>query len=130
MHIPSLTTALRVNAAFSALSGIAALVLGAMFDEPLGLARRVMVVIGLGLVLYGLQLGIGTRDPERRTAVGRFAVAADTAWVAGAAFVLLFTPDILDGAGRVVLLVATLVVAELAMTQYLGLRRIAERAAA
>ena len=130
MQAPSLKTTLRLNAAFSALSGIAALVLAAVLDEPLGLAPWLMAALGVGLVLYGVELAIGTRAPERHAAVGRFAVVADTAWVVAATLVLLFAPDVLDGAGRVVLLVATLMVAELAITQYLGLRRIAARAAA
>lgn len=123
MRIPSLDTSLRLNAGFSVLSGLAAVTLGVVSDEPLGLAPWFVIVLGLGLVLYGVQLVVGTRDPGRRHVVGRFAIAADSAWVVGAAVVLLFFPGALDAVGRVVLLVATLIVAELAVTQYLGLRR-------
>lgn len=130
MRIPSLTTALRVNAVFSVLSGVSALVLAIVAEAPLGLAPWVVAVVGLGLVAYGVQLAAGTRDPERRADVGRFAVAADTAWVLGAAFILVVAPDVLDRSGRIVLLLATIVVAELAITQYLGLRRIAAASAA
>lgn len=129
MTAPPLETSLRLNAGFSILSGLAAVSLGAMSDAPFGLAPWFLIVLGLGLVLYGVQLAVGSRNPDRRPAVGRFAVAADSAWVIGAAVVLLFVPDALDGAGRVVLLLATLVVADLAIVQYLGLRRIAAEGA-
>ena len=130
MHVPSLKTTLGLNAAFSTLSGIAALVLAVALDEPLGLAPWLMAAIGAALVLYGVELAIGTRTSERHAVIGRFAVMADTAWVVAATLVLVFAPDALDGAGRVVLLIATLIVAELAIAQYLGLRRIATRAVA
>ncbi len=124
MTMPSLDTTLRLNAGFSLLTGAAAVVLGVVTDAPFGLAPWFLITLGLGLAIYGVQLAAGARDRDRLGAIGRFAIAADSLWVVGAAVVLLFFPDTLDGAGRVVLLVATVVVAELAITQYLGLRRL------
>lgn len=117
----TLQSLLRANGAFSATSG-AVLVLGAAaLDTSLGLNAWLLFASGVGLVGYGAVLFAAARDDA--IGGGRFATAADLAWVVGATILLVGFPSVLTGAGRLALLLVTIVVGGFAVGQALALRR-------
>lgn len=116
--------ALRGNAAFSAASGVAALVAAVAWPETLGVPAAVLVALGLGLLPYAALLAVFAGRPEVRPSEALLAVVADLAWVAGAAALLVGWPDAMSSAGRWALGLLTLVVADFAVTQWIGLRRL------
>lgn len=124
MSVPSLTTSMRTNAVFSAISGLAAIGLALLFDRPLGLEPWLLGVLGIGLIAYGAQLAVWVRS-ERLTVPGaRVATAADVAWVVSAVVILTAFPSAMSTTGRIVFAVVSLVVADLALMQGLGLRQV------
>ena len=124
MKIPGLTTSMKLNAAFSAASGAAAAALGVFVDRPFGLDGWFLSVIGVGLVVYGAQLVAWARSDRMVVPGARLATVADTLWVAAAVLVLLGFPSALDTTGRIVLALVSLVVADFAVMQALGLRKL------
>jgi hypothetical protein len=116
---------MQANGAFSALSGTAALVGSFAAEQPLGLEAWFLGALGGGLIVYGLQLVMWSRN-ERLIGIGsRIATVADGLWVVGAVVALAFYPTTLDTWGRMLLAALTMVVAEFAWLQYIGLRRLA-----
>lgn len=126
MSIDLLTGSLWANAAFSATSG-ATLVLGRSgLGQWLGLPEAVVVVVGLGLVLFAATVALVARRRSRREV--QAVIAADAAWVIGAAVVLAAFPDVLSAVGAWALAGVSIVVLDLAIAQSLGLRRLARAA--
>lgn len=123
MKVPGLVHSMRINSVFSAASGMAAVVLAMFEGRPLGLNRWLLAAVGAGLIVYGAQLALWSRRPSMLAPGARLATVADTAWVIGAVIILVGFPAVLDVTGRVVLGVLSLVVAELAVLQFIGLRR-------
>ena len=123
MTLPKLTTTMRANAAFSAASGVAAVILAAMSETPLGVNRWLLGAIGLGLIGYGVQLYAWAGSPRLVKPGARLATAADALWVLGAVVLLTWFPDAMSTAGRWTLGLASLAVADFAVMQFLGLRR-------
>ncbi len=119
--------ALRGNAAFSALSGVASLAAAALWSDGLGVPAPVLVVLGLGLLPYAALLARFAGRPEVRAIEALVAVVADVGWVVGAAAILVGWPDAMSSAGRWALGLLTLVVADFAVTQWIGLRRLQTR---
>ncbi len=120
------------NAAFSAISGAILVGFASPFAaiaayEPvsvvgLGLAI-VFEVLGLGVILFGaLCAFIASRHPLP-AGLARLVLAADIAWVVGSAVVLLL-PASWTVAGVAGIVVVALIVADLAILEYLGLRRL------
>lgn len=119
----SLATAISRNAVFSAASGLVLLGGGFALDAWLGVDAWLLVGVGGGLVVFaGLLLWLLSR-PRRLRAGARLVVAADAAWVAGAALLLARFPSALSSAGKTALAVVSAVVAVLAVLQVIGLRR-------
>lgn len=112
---------LRGNAFFCAACGAEALIGGQGLAAWLGIPAIMMVVLGVGLVGYGLilwRLG-GAPSP----AVVRVVTWLDVAWIVGS-MVLLFVPILpLTDAGKIVIDVVALITAGFAIAQYMGLRR-------
>ena len=125
-----LTTTLTANAVFSGLSGLA-LTLGAVpMSEWLGIPTWIGIVVGLGLVLFSVQVAMTARNPEPH--VVRMVIASDAAWVVFAAVLIVAFPDSMSKAGSAALGIVTVVVATFAVLQWLGLRsaaRIGDRSA-
>jgi hypothetical protein len=120
------------NAVFSAASGAGL----AIFAGPLARAAAhapvevagldlaiVLELLGLGVIAFGaLCAWVASRDtlPE---GWARVIFAADLAWVAGSALVLAL-PATWTTAGITGIVVLALIVADLAILEYLGLRRL------
>ena len=119
----TLQNLLKGNGAFSAVSGAFLLLGSPVLDEAFGLDTWLLIVSGLGLIGYGVQIAQMGRAADA-TPGGRFATAMDLAWVAGAAVILIAFPTAMTTAGRLALLLATLAVAGFAIGQTMALRRL------
>lgn len=124
-----LTSAMRINALFSATSGVILLLGASALAIRFGAPAWILVALGAGLLSFSVLLLWSLTDARRLTVGGRVAVGGDTAWTAGAA-VLLTTPvGGLTAQGRTTLALVTVAVAVLGMLQAVGLWRIRERSA-
>lgn len=116
-----LADALSVNAITSGLTGAALAVGGVWLATPLGAPTVALVGLGIGLVLFAEGIVAALAHPRhlRRAAWG--VVAADVAWIVGAAAVV--TSDELTARGDGLLVAVTVAVAVFATAQVVGLRR-------
>ena len=125
-----LTTTLTANAVFSGLSGVA-LTLGAVpMSEWLGIPTWISVVIGVGLMMFSIQVAMTARNPEPQAV--RMVIASDAAWVVIATVLIAAFPDSMSNDGFAALAIVTVGVATFAVLQWLGLRsatRIGDRSA-
>ena len=121
-----LRNALRANGVFSGLSGLM-LTFGAQpIAAFLGLSEPViLIVIGLGLLLYAAMLFRAASDDAQLPRVGLMAIIGDALWVLGSVILLLtgWPPFTVAGAWAVGIVAA--IVADFAIVQFIGWRRIA-----
>lgn len=119
------------NAAFSVVSGATLAVLAGPFaraatDAPvsvLGLDLAILFeLLGVGVVAFGELCAWIASRPELPQGLARFIFAADLAWVAGSVLVLAL-PASWTTAGIAGIVVLALIVADLAILEYLGLRK-------
>lgn len=113
--------ALLGNAAFSTLTGAAALLASGPIGELMGLPPMELQVVGASLLPFGAAL---VALATRRRVDGRFALAAslaDFAWVVGTPVVLWLVP--MSGVGVAMLVAIACVVAIFGALQLVGLRR-------
>lgn len=118
-----LRTTLTANAVLSGAAGLAAAALAGVLTEPLGIPAPLLVVVGLALVPWSTMLWWARSRTVllRRDVVT--AIAGDMAWVAGSAAVLALSPGNLTVAGHWVIGIMALGVADFAVLQAVGLRR-------
>lgn len=109
---------LRLNAAFSATTGIVGLAAPGRVARTLGVdATWVIRALGVGLVLYAVDLlVVATLRHRRLVPLGRAASAADAAWVAGTG-VVVATGAVSTG-GALVLVLLAIPVGALAAMQW------------
>ena len=121
-----LKNALYGNSAFSFISGLAFLLFSKGVAAFLGIsASWVILVLGVGLMLYGWQIFNAVQSSPINTAFARFAVYADLIWVVLSAL-LIFTNFIaFTTAGKWGIAVVADIVLTFAILQYVGLKRIA-----
>lgn len=119
------------NAAFSVVSGAMLAVLAGPFaraatDAPvsvLGLDLAILFeLLGVGVVAFGALCAWIASRAELPQGLARFIFAADIAWVAGSVLVLAL-PASWTMAGIAGIVVLALIVADLAILEYLGLRK-------
>jgi len=124
---------LRGNAIFSGLSGVALALFASSFATLLTPAQEVVAglpvstllrVLGLGLVLFGIAVGIAASQPVLSAALGQAFFWADVAWVLGTCVLLLLAAPVFTVTGLVLVIVVGLVVADFAAFEYWGLRRL------
>lgn len=120
------------NAVFSVLSGAALAAFAAPFAgaaahapvSVLGLDLAIVFeLLGLGVVAFGALCAWVASRPELPQGWARLIFAADIAWVAASALVLAL-PASWTTAGMAGIVVLALIVADLAILEYLGLRRL------
>lgn len=116
-----LTRAVQANVGFSLLSG-GTLLLGAPWlTDLLGPPIWALAVVGGGVVAFGLSLWRGlAKDP---VATGRTAVVADLAWVLATVGLAPVVADAFTVTGGWVAIVIAVVVADLAVLEWIGVRR-------
>lgn len=118
-----LRTALLANAAYSGLAGATIALTSPGLGEVIGLNGWVVFVVGLGLVGYAVLLTVARGHQQILRAVGRAAVGADLLWIVGAA-ILIGIGDVLTGPGNLGLAIVSAGVGVVAVTQWLGLKRL------
>ena len=126
----TLRTALRANAICSALSGVTLAAGSGVLGPWLGIPPATLVVVGLALLPWAVLLHRNAGRPELNAAEARLAVAGDLMWVVGSAAVLLLDPIGFTTAGKVVVAVVALMVADFAIWQSIGLGRLRRAATA
>jgi len=116
--------ALYGNSAFSFLSGLAFLLFSKAVAAFLGIsASWTVLVLGIGLMLYGIEIFLGARAEPVHAGIARFAVYADFTWVVLSAL-LIFTNFIaFTTAGKWGIAVVADIVLTFVILQYVGLRR-------
>lgn len=120
------------NAAFSVVSGVVLAVFAEPFAriathgpvEVLGLDLAIVLeLLGIGIVAFGAVCGWAASRERLPQGLIRFLVAADIAWVVASALVLA-VPATWTTAGIAGIVVVALIVADLVILEYLGLRRL------
>jgi len=122
-----LKNALLGNSAFSFTSGLAFVLFSKAIANFLGLSTSwIILALGLGLILYGLQIYSAARANPINTSVAKFAVYADGAWVLGSAVLIFANLVDFTTAGKWAIAIVADLVLVFAILQYVGLRRIAK----
>ena len=120
------------NAAFSVASGGVLAIFAGPFarvaaDAPVSVAGLDLAILfellGLGVVAFGALCAWVASRPELPQTWARVIFAADLAWVAGSVLVLAL-PASWTTAGIAGIVVVAVIVADVAILEYLGLRRI------
>ena len=120
------------NAIFSVVSGVALAAFAGPFATAaaagpvsvLGLDLAILLeLLGVGVVGFGALSAWAASRPTLPVGLARLIFAADIAWVAGSVLVLAL-PASWTTAGIAGIVVLALVVADLAILEYLGLRRL------
>lgn len=120
-----LRTALRANAAFSTLSGLGLLLAPDAIGALLGVdAPLVLRGIGIGLLVFAVDLVWFSRSARTLPTMGRAAVLGDALWVLGTLALALLLPGLLSPTGWMVAAAVALAVAGFGTAQALGLRRL------
>jgi hypothetical protein len=116
-NISKLRTVLKLNAAFSALSGLAAVLAGPWVSEHSGIDHVTLTrLAGVGLVVFAVDVAAVSRSDERRLVRDSlFVSVADLTWV-GATIVVLTTVQLTSGGVAAAVLLA-LAVADFAGAQ-------------
>ena len=120
----TLRVLLRMNAAFSAVTGAIALVSADRVAHALGIDNVwVVQAIGLGLLVYAIDLVVVASLPRRSLApLGRLASGADAAWVLGT--VALIATGAVTGGGAALLVLLSVPVLALAIGQWRAASRL------
>jgi len=120
------------NAVFSVVSGGILAIFAGPFarvaaDAPVSVAGLDLAILfellGLGVVAFGALCAWVASRPELPQTWARVIFAADLAWVAGSVLVLAL-PASWTTAGIAGIVVVAVIVADVAILEYLGLRRI------
>jgi hypothetical protein len=120
------------NAIFSVTSGAVLVACAAPFaaratHEPVSLLgvdlAIVFELLGLGVVAFGAVCGWAASRPSLPPGLARVIFAADIAWVAASLLVLML-PAAWTTVGVAGITVVALIVADIAVLEYLGLRRL------
>ncbi|HEY4169292.1 MAG TPA: hypothetical protein VGM96_21055 [Reyranella sp.] len=123
---------LWVNAVFSVISGAVLVAFARPFaalatEAPLSVASlelaTVFELLGLGVVAFGAIAGWAASRETLPRAWAQVIFVADVTWVAGSALVLL-VPGAWSTIGIAGIVVVALIVADIAVLEYLGLRRL------
>ena len=122
------------NALFSVLSGAALALFAATLARAsvaapatvLGLGLgTVIALLGIGVVGFGAVCWFIASRPAMPVALARIVLWADIGWVAGSALLLALAGPSLTGWGFALIIGLAVVVADLAVFEWLGLRRMA-----
>ncbi len=120
------------NAVFSVISGAVLAIFAGPFARaaahaPVEVAgldlSLVLELLGLGVIAFGALCAWVASRPTLPQGLARLIFAADLAWVAGSLLVLAL-PAAWTTAGIAGIVVVALIVADLAILEYLGLRRL------
>jgi len=117
-----LRRALTGNAVFSIISGSIAAILASSLADLMGVNHVVLMVIGLGVIGFGITTLVNARRQPINLNEAKLTVIADFSWVV-TALVIILIPDLLTGEGKLLLGSVSVVVGLFALTQTVGIRR-------
>lgn len=121
-----LRKALYGNSIFSFVSGAIFLLFSKAIAGFLGLpASWIILVLGVGLIVYGIEIYLAARAEPVNRGIAKFAVYADLAWVLGSAVLIFANIVPFTDAGKWAVAIIADIVLVFAILQYVGLRRIA-----
>ena len=124
-----LKNALYGNSAFSLLSGLACVFFARAIVSFLGLsATWIIVVLGIGLILYAWQIYAAAAATPLKTNVATFAVYADLIWVMVSAALIFANLVDFTTAGKWTIAIVADIVLVFAILQFVGLRRLRNQA--
>ena len=118
-----LKNALMTNAIFSLLSGIGILVGTSWLGQHIPLPAWAWIVLGIGLILFALQLVMMVLVPMLAQNLTQLVVVSDFAWVVLTSLGSLLFAAQLTAMGFTLVLVVNLVVGTLAVAQHRGMPR-------
>jgi hypothetical protein len=128
---PLLRRAMQADAAMSGASGTLLTLLPGPLSVLIGFERPVyLLAVGVGLIGYAAWLLFSTRRPDVNIWAGRAVIFLNLLWVAASAVLLLAEPGLFNGPGQWLVGLVALAVADLALVQYIGLRRASRTLAA
>jgi hypothetical protein len=114
------------NSAFSFLSGVVCLLFSRAIASFLGVsASWIVLALGVGLIVYGIEIFLAAKAEPVDTGIAKFAVYADLAWVLGSVILIFANLVPLTTAGKWTIAIVADVVLVFAILQYIGLRRLA-----
>jgi hypothetical protein len=115
------------NSAFSFISGIAFLLFSKAIASFLGLAASwIILALGVGLIVYGIEIYLAAKAEPVHTGIAKFAIYADLAWVLGSAVLIFANLVPFTNAGKWTIAIIADIVLVFAIFQYVGLRRLAK----
>lgn len=120
---------LSLNCAFSTASGLALLIFpqtlaATLFDNPADWVALLLQVLGVGLIIFALDLLMMVRNTYLTAREVRLIVAADIGWILGSIALMYFGAHLLTFTGMITIEVVALFVAIFAAGQFLGVRKI------
>jgi len=119
-----LKNTLLVNATNSTVAGLLCLIANGPITRFMGLNDSLyLYIIGVGLVLFGLDVGYtATRNPINAKFV-KMIIGADIAWVIASFLIVGLAPELISSYGAILVEVIALSVAVFAALQTIGLKR-------
>ncbi|MGI9666870.1 MAG: hypothetical protein ACR2N2_07210 [Acidimicrobiia bacterium] len=117
-----LRNALRLNAGFSAASAAVLIVGGASLATWLGVPTEIVYIVGFGLLPFAALAWWTSRTLDRRSTMA--IIVGDVVWVVLAFAVIFGVEDAMSAAGAWALALVSIVVADFAIAQTIGLRRL------
>lgn len=124
---PLLRNALRLDSAFSFISGLAFLLFSKAIAGFLGVsASWVILAIGAGVIVYAVELYLAARAEPVHLGIARFAAYGNLVWVLASAVLIFANIVPFTTAGKWAIAIVADIVLVLGIFQYLGLRRLAK----
>jgi len=121
-----LRNALYANSAFCFLSGLDFVLFSKPIANFLGLSTSsVILVLGIGLLLYGIEIFIFARKENISEGFAKFVIGADIAWVLGSVVLIFSSLVDFTTAGKWATAIIADIVLVFAIVQFVGLRRLA-----
>ena len=118
-----LRVALKANAVFSGLCGLALMIMPGTWAELIGFPWPwVLGALGFGLACFAALATHAAADVLARRTIITLIIGADVLWVAASPIAMLTGANTLTVSGQGVIAVVALLVAALAAAQWMGLR--------
>jgi len=119
-----LRNALYGNSIFCATSGLAFTLFSGPIASFLGLsASWIILVLGIGLLLYGIEVFIFARKENISHGFAKFVIGADIVWVLGSALLIFTNLVAFTSPGKWAIAIIADIGLGFAVVQYVGLRR-------
>lgn len=119
-----LRNALYGNSIFCSTSGLSFVIFSKPISNFLGLSTSwVILVLGIILVLYGLEVFVFARKEKISEGFAKFVIAADIAWVIGSAILIFSSLIPFTIAGKWAIAMIADIVLVFAIVQFVGLRK-------